>query len=70
MIEELQMINYVLIEKNKNNPELLKKYELIKKILDTKDPFMNMPIEYAYSILRDLGVKEEDLQKVYLDLLK
>ena len=64
MIEELQMINYVLIEKNKNNPELLKKYELIKKILDAKDPFMNMPIEYAYSILRDLGVKEKDLQKV------
>ena len=28
-----------------------------------------MEIEYAYSILRDLGIPENDLKKVYMELI-
>ena len=28
-----------------------------------------MEIEYAYAILRDLGIEESDLKKVYMELI-
>ena len=47
----------------------LEKYKLIKEILNKDDCFLNMNIEYAYAILRDLGVSEEKLKDVYLELI-
>jgi len=69
MIDKLKMITEKHIEANKDNPEKLKKYKLIKEILNQKDCFLNMSIEYAYSILRDLQIPESELKNVYLQLI-
>ena len=42
---------------------------IIEEILNKDDCFLNMSIEYAYAILRDLGVSEEKLKSVYLELI-
>ncbi len=70
MIDKLKMITEKYIEENNNNPDELKKYKLIKEILNQKDCFLNMSIEYAYSILRDLHVPENELKNVYIKLLQ
>lgn len=69
MIGKLRDINEKLISLNKNNEKELKKQILIKKILKEKDCFLKMSIENAYSILRDLKISEENLKKVYLELV-
>ncbi len=69
MIEKLRDINEKLISLNKNNEKELKKQILIKKILKENDCFLKMSIENAYSILRDLKISEENLKKVYLELV-
>ena len=69
MLEKLKMLNNKLIELNVNNAENLKKYELIQKILSDDKCFFKMEIEYAYAILRDLGIEESDLKKVYMELI-
>lgn len=69
MIEKLKSINKKLIDLNKNNDKELKKQLLIKKILKEKDCFLKISIEAAYSILRDLKIPEEDLKKVYIELI-
>ncbi len=69
MIEKLKVINDKLIELNTNNEKELKKHKLIKKILNDDKCFFKMEIKYAYSILRDLGIKEQDLKKVYMELI-
>ena len=69
MIEELKRRTDELINKNQDNQNELKKYTLIKQILNTKDCFLNMDIEYAYSILRDLNIKESELHKTYSELI-
>ena len=46
------------------------KYKTIANILNNDNCFFEMDIETAYSILRDLKVNEENLNKVYLDLVK
>ena len=70
MIDKLKMITEKQIEANKENAEELKKYKLIKDILNQKDCFLNMSIEYAYSILRDLQVPETEIKNVYIQLLQ
>ena len=52
-----------------NNNEQLEKYLLIRKILNTKDSFSKMNIKYAYAILRDLMIPEENLKEVYIKIL-
>lgn len=69
MIDVLKVRVNKLIEENKDNKEKLEKYKLIKEILNKDDCFLNMNIEYAYAILRDLGVSEEKLKDVYLELI-
>ena len=69
MIEKLKSINKKLIDLNKNKNKELKKQLLIKKILEEKDCFLKISIEAAYSILRDLKIPEEDLKKVYIELI-
>lgn len=69
MISKLKTINERLIKVNKNNPKDLQKHKLIKEILNQKDCFLNMNIEYAYSILRDLQIPETDLKSVYCQLI-
>lgn len=69
MIEKLKNINEKYIEGYKENPHELKKYELIKKILNEKDCFLKMNIEYAYAILRDLNIPEDKIKEMYLQLI-
>ena len=69
MIDVLKLRVNKLIEENKDNKEILEKYKLIKEILNKDDCVLNMSIEYAYAILRDLGVSEEKLKSVYLELI-
>ena len=69
MIGVLKLRVNKLIEENKDSKEILEKYNLIKEILNKDDCFLNMSIKYAYAILRDLGVPEEKLKSVYLELI-
>ena len=69
MIDVLKVRVNKLIEGNKDSKEKLEKYKLIKEILNKDDCFLNMNIEYAYAILRDLGVPEEKIKSVYLELI-
>lgn len=69
MIDKLKIITEKYIEVNKNNPKELKKFELIREILNQKNCFLNMSVEYAYSILRDLQIPESELKNVYLQLI-
>lgn len=69
MIEKLKNINEKYIEEYKENPHELKKYELIKKILNEKNCFLKMNIEYAYAILRDLKIPEDKIKEVYFELI-
>jgi hypothetical protein len=69
MIDKLKMINERLIDANKDNPQELQKFLLIKEILNQENCFLKMSIEYAYSILRDLQIPEDNLKEVYLELI-
>lgn len=69
MLETLKLRVDKLIEENKDKKEELEKFILIKEILNKENCFINMNIEYAYAILRDLGVPEEKLKEVYLKLI-
>lgn len=69
MIEKLKVINDKYLEMYKENPDKLKKYQLIGKILNEKDCFLKMNIEYAYAILRDLNIPEDKIKEVYLQLI-
>ena len=69
MIDVLKLRVNKLIEENKDNKEKHEKYKLIKEILNKENCFLNMNIEYAYAILRDLCVPEEKLKDVYLELI-
>lgn len=69
MIDVLKLRVNKLIEENKDNKEILEKYKLIKEILNKDDCFLNMNIKFAYAILRDLGVHEEKIKSVYLELI-
>lgn len=44
--------------------------ELISNILKFDDAFLNMDIETSYSILRELGVPEKDVEKVFIELVR
>lgn len=69
MIEKLKIITEKYIRVNQNNPRELKKFELIKRILNNQDCFMYMSIEQAYGILRDLEIPENELKNVYVQLI-
>lgn len=69
MIEELKKINERLLLENDNNIKEKEKYLIIKKILNKEKAFLKMNIEYAYGILRDLNVPEENIKNIYFQLL-
>lgn len=71
ILDHLIKLNEELINKynSLNDIESLQKYLTIKKILLTPNSFLKMKIEYAYSILRDLNIKEKDIKNIYLELI-
>lgn len=68
-MKELVELNNKLIELNKNNSELLNKYQLIAKILSEDDCFFKMDIKTSYAILKDLGIKDDNIKEVYSNLI-
>lgn len=50
-----------------NDPE---KYQVIKDILASDSAFFDMDVDVSLAILRDLGIEEENLNKVYLKLIE
>ena len=69
MIDKLKTIADKFIENNKDNPLELKKYTIIREILNRENAFMEMSIEYAYSILKDLKIEDENIKSVYEELI-
>ena len=64
MLEKLRILNKKFIEKSG-----MEKYSVIDKILAADKCFFKMSVEEAYAILRDLGIEEESIRKVYLELI-
>ena len=64
MLEKLRILNKKFIEKSG-----MEKYSVIDKILADDKCFFKMSVEEAYAILRDLGIEEESIRKVYLELI-
>ena len=64
----IEVAEYKLKNSDKDLSKI-QRYSLIKKILNTNDPFMNMSIEYAFAILRDLDIPESRLKDVYKELI-
>lgn len=58
-----------LLEASTNNDKDYKKFGIIKSVLKDDDCFLNMDIEHAYAILRDLGVDEEHISSYYSTLI-
>lgn len=69
MLNKLREINDRLINIYKNDPQELKKQNLIKEILKNDRCFFEIDISTAYQILSDLKIKEKDLKTVYLELI-
>lgn len=69
MIEDLKKRNMLMMTKYKDNAKELEKYKVIEEILKEEKCFLKMDIEIAYSILRDLGVREENLKDYYCKLI-
>lgn len=69
MINKLKTMNESLITIYQNQPENLRRQELIKTILDEPEAFLKMSLETAYKILEDLGITPLDIPKVYSDLI-
>ncbi len=69
MIEKLITMNENLIKIYKNQPESLKRQELIKKILTEPNVFLKINIATAYKILEDLEINPPDIPKVYDELI-
>lgn len=69
MIEKLRNINEKLIKLYENNKEEYEKQILIRKILKDETSFFKMDIEHAYAVLRDLKIDENDLKKIYCELI-
>lgn len=58
-----------LLQNNVDNENERKKFEIIENILTDDDCFLKIDIEYAYAILRDLGVSEDQVRELYSDLI-
>ncbi len=70
MQEKLKEINQRLLLTSADDKKETKKQLLIKKILNKDNCFYEMSIEEAFAILRDLGIQEADLGKVYSKIIE
>ena len=52
-----------------NNERDNKKYTIIKDFLKDDNCFLNIDIEHAFAILRDLGIDEEQISDYYSSLI-
>lgn len=69
MKEKLIKKNEEIINNNQKKPDLVKRHLLIRNILNEKNCFLKMSMKEAYSILKDLGLSEEEITPTYVILL-
>lgn len=71
-INDLKIMNDTLINYYKDyepqNEKKLLKHRIIKEILEMKDCFSTIIKEDAIEILRDIGISEQNIDKVYKEL--
>lgn len=68
MIEKLRKINDDIIATSVD-VDVINRHTIIKNIMEDDNCFFKIDIEYAYSILRDLGIPENELKYIYLKLI-
>lgn len=69
MVDRLKELNEKLINNYQDDHVNLEKQKLIKEILNEDKFIFKIDIETAYQVLRDLTIKEENLEKVYTELI-
>lgn len=71
LIEKLRKQNEKQLEMSKKsrNQKEREKQEIIGEILKQEDCFFQIPIEYAYAILEDLGYLPEEQKEIYRKLV-
>lgn len=68
MIEKLRLINKDIIDTTLDS-NVKDRHLIINEIMGDDNCFFKMNIEYAYAILRDLGIPEEELEYIYFKLI-
>lgn len=69
MLEKLKELNKKMLTIYKDDVVNYEKQKLIKEILNEEKFIFKIDIETAYAILRDLTIKEEELKRVYSELI-
>ena len=65
-----EKLNEIIMKYSEKDEQNIPKFdESGQNILIQKDCFLNMSIEYAYSILRDLQIPENEIKNVYTQLI-
>ena len=59
-----------LLHSSADNEKEHRKFEIIANTLKNEECFLDMDIEHAYAILRDLGVNEDSLRSYYSSLIE
>lgn len=59
-----------LLQSSIGNEKEHRKFEIIANALKNEKCFLDMDIEHAYAILRDLGVNEDSLKSYYSSLIE
>lgn len=72
MLNKLRAKNLELEQKflSQNDHKNVTLQRVISQLLKNNDCFLKMSIEQAYSVLRELNVKPEMYEKIYLELTK
>ena len=72
MLNKLREKNIELEQKflNQNDDKNVTIQRVISQLLKDEKCFLKMSIEHAYGILRELNVKPEMYEKIYLELTK
>lgn len=58
-----------LLQSSVGNEKEHRKFEIIANTLKNEECFLDMDIEHAYAILRDLGINEDSLKTYYSSLI-
>lgn len=71
LIETLKRLNQDKIQEysTSGNKTQLRKQNIIKEFLDNPRQFFILPIETVYSMLLDLGIREENIPETYRQLI-
>ena len=72
MLNKLRSKNIELLEKytSQNDEKNIALQRVISQLLKDDDCFLKMSIEHAYAVLRELNVKPDIYEQIYLELTK